>query len=133
MLTDFGGAKIHRRAVTVIVSGNRPFELLASLEPRIAGCDGRLKDLDAADPRFIPWISDNWGLHFEWRGEGPISDADQTKLKGIIAKAHTRKLQVRFWAIPDRKEAWKLMRDSKVDFINTDRLGDLSAFLRAKP
>ena len=133
MLTQFEADKIQQRAVTVIVSGNRPAELLASLEPRIAGCDGRMKDLETADPHFIPWISDNWGLHFKWRGKGPLSDADGTKLKDIIAKAHARKLQVRFWAIPDQKESWKVMRDYGVDFINTDQLGELSAFLRAKP
>ena len=117
--------------VTVIVSGNRPRELMKNLEPRLAGYDGRLSDLESADPWEIPWISDNWSLNFQWKGEGEVPQQDREKLAEIVRKAHEKKLQVRFWAIPDRPEAWGLMREYAVDFINTDQLGGLSAYLRS--
>lgn len=133
MITEFREDKILRKAVTVIVSGNRPRELMATLKPRLAGYDGRLSDLDSADPHFVPWISDNWRLHFQWQGQGPVPDADRRKLQEIMKKAHSRGLKVRFWAIPDDAESWALMRDYKVDFINTDRLAELGQFLRDEP
>ncbi|MEN9022689.1 MAG: hypothetical protein GWQ05_19280 [Verrucomicrobiaceae bacterium] len=129
MLTEFKDSQTNRKAVTVIVSGNRPAELLASLKPRLAGRDGRLSDLETADPQFTPWISDNWNNHFKWRGTGEIPKAECDKLEAIVKRAHERKLQVRFWAIPDNAESWGLMRLSHVDFINTDKLGQLSTFL----
>ncbi len=130
MLTEFREDKVLRRGVTVIISGNRPRQLLADLKPRIAAYDGRLGDLETADPKYIPWISDNWGNHFQWRGSGPVPDSDREKLMRVMKKAHARELQVRFWAIPDKREAWQLMRDTHVDFINTDRLEELSQFLQ---
>lgn len=130
ILTEFQEDKVQRRAVTVIVSGNRPKELLATLQPRLAAYDGRLTDLDDADPNFIPWISDNWRLHFKWNGEGEAPASDKKKLADMVQKAHRNGLQIRLWAIPDHEASWKLMKESGVDFINTDRLPELSAFLR---
>lgn len=129
ILTEFKDSQTERKSVTVIVSGNRPAELLASLKPRLAGRDGRLGDLETANPQLTPWISDNWRSHFKWRGTGDVTQADRDKLKTILTRAHERKLQVRFWAIPDKIESWQLMREHHVDFINTDQLGELSAFL----
>ncbi len=97
---------------------------------RLAGYDGRLKDLtDSINPHFMPWISDNWRLHFAWRGEGPLSEKDRGKMTDILTKAHAAKVQVRFWAIPDKVTAWDVMNEAKVDFINTDQLGELATFL----
>ncbi len=129
MLTEFKDTQLERKAVTVIVSGNRPKELLASLKPRLAGRDGRLSDLETANPHFTPWISDNWRSHFKWRGTGEVPKEDCDKLEAIVKRAHERDLQVRFWAIPDNVESWGLMRMTHVDFINTDLLGQLSTFL----
>lgn len=130
ILTEFQDTAINQKSVTIIISGNRPAELLKSLKPRLAGRDGRLDDLATADPHFTPWISDNWQNHFQWEGKGEVPQADRDKLKSLITQAHARKLQVRFWAIPDQPEAWKLLREHEVDFINTDQLEKLSAFLR---
>lgn len=129
MLTEFTEDSTQQRAVTIIISGNRPRALMASLKPRLAGYDGRLTDLETADPHFTPWISDNWTRHFQWRGKGKVPQADRDKLKALVDKAHAKQLQLRLWAIPDQRTAWKLMHDNGVDFINTDDLAGLSAFL----
>lgn len=130
MFTEFGADETQRRAVTAIISGNRPKELIAKLQPQLAGHDGRLADLETADPQLTPWISDNWTHHFKWRGESPVPEADRVKLRTIVQRAHARDLQVRFWSIPDQPAAWRLLRDAKVDFINTDRLEALCRFLQ---
>ena len=116
-------------AVQVIISGNRPRALLKSLQPRLATYDGRLKDLSDSDARWVPLISDNWRLHFRWRGKGPLPDTETTKLKKLVREAHDKGQRIRFWAIPDNEAAWKVMHEHGVDFINTDRLAELSAFL----
>ena len=68
MLTEFGPDGVQRRAVTVVISGNRPIDLLASETSRLAFIDGRFVDLDGntASSELIPWISENWENHFDW-------------------------------------------------------------------
>jgi glycerophosphoryl diester phosphodiesterase len=103
---------------------------MANLHPRLAGYDGRLGDLKDANPLFTPWISDNWQNHFQWRGEGPVPPADRKKLRQLVTQAHANNVQLRLWAIPDHSASWALMKAAGVDFINTDRLAELSAFLQ---
>lgn len=113
-------------AVQVIVSGNRPFDEIEVASPRLAAIDGRLSDLRRDRSKFLyPLISDNWNSHFQWRGVGEISDEELKKLRGIVKSTHEEGRRLRFWAIPDREEVWKLLHREQVDYINTDRLRDL--------
>lgn len=65
MLTTFGPNGIRDGAVEVVISGNRPRELMDSEVVRWAGYDGRLDDLDSEAPSsFIPLISDRWTTTF---------------------------------------------------------------------
>ena len=119
-------------AVTAILSGNRPKATLASETERIAFHDGRLSDLmNELDPALTPLVSDNWANHFEWDGELAISDSDKRKLDELVDKTHRLGAKLRFWNIPDQSNVWAVLRDAEVDYINTDRLSDLSAFLRS--
>ncbi len=121
------------RAVTVILSGDRPWQLVQSQSTRYAGLDGRLADIDSSRPaHLMPWISDNWSLHFRHRGNSPLSDSDRAKLHRIVAKAHTAGRRVRFWATPENPALWTELLDAGVDLINTDDLPGLQAFLLAR-
>ena len=123
--------KLHAKAVTVIISGSRPINAIKSASPRYAGIDGRLSDLDSDAPAHeLPLISDSWPHHFRWRGEGDIYEEDKRKLKIILDKAHARGRRVRFWAVPDKLIVWKALHEAGVDLINTDKLKELSDFLK---
>lgn len=117
-------------AVTVVISGNRAKERIAATSPRFASIDGRLSDLDTDMPdHLMPLISDNWGLHFRWRGEGKMPEAEEKKLRDIVKKAHCGKRQVRFWATPEKTKVWEVLYEAGVDLINTDDLAGLRRFL----
>ncbi len=123
--------QLHERAVTAIVSGNRATDIIAADSPRYVGIDGRLSDLESDQPaHLLPLISDNWGQHFRWRGDGEMPKADREKLERVIEQAHQKDRRVRFWATPDRPEVWRALRDAGADLINTDDLQGLSRFLR---
>lgn len=123
--------KVEPKAVDVVISGNRPREILADEKIRYAGLDGRLSDLDSDLPvHLLPLVSDNWALHFKWKGEGPMSDADRKKLQDTVAKAHAHGRRIRFWATPENTNMWRELRASGVDLINTDDLAGLEKFLR---
>jgi alkaline phosphatase len=65
-----------------------------------------------------------------WDGKGRIPDADKTKLIEAINTSHISGKPIRFWAAPDTIDAWKELINLKVDYINTDRIADLSRFLK---
>ncbi|MBT5926099.1 MAG: hypothetical protein HOH33_05730 [Verrucomicrobia bacterium] len=131
MLTEYGGDGLQYRAVTVVISGNRPTETLAREKLRYAFIDGRISDLDANESpvSLIPWISENWQNHFNWNGRGEFSDQEKLKLKQWIDKAHEQGRKVRFWATPETGNYWKTAYEAGLDFINTDRLERLQQIL----
>ncbi len=131
MLTTVKENKVEEKAVTVLISGNRPKQAIAGKKIRYCGIDGRLGDLDSDLPaHLMPLISDHWGRTFSWRGTGEMPEAEFMKLKQVLDKAHRKNRKVRFWAIPHTTELWKVLLDAGVDFINTDDLPGLDRFLK---
>jgi hypothetical protein len=123
--------KFERKAVTVVISGNRAQADVAAQKVRYAGIDGRLTDLDATEPAHqMPWISDRWSAFFRWRGKGPMPEPERAKLKDIVRRAHQHGRLVRFWDTPDDVSFWRELRSAGVDLINTDELAKLQQFLR---
>jgi hypothetical protein len=130
MLTEFRGDGVERRAVLVVISGNRPRELILGASVRYAAVDGRLADLDApVSKEAMPWISESWATQFRWRGEGAFPESERQKLLLLVRLAHAQGRRVRFWAAPDNPAGWGELLRAGVDLINTDRLRELSEFL----
>ncbi len=124
------GERFIKGPIRVIISGNRPTELVLQDQECYVGIDGRLSDLTSnLSPQRMPLISDNWNNHFQWRGIGEISEADLTKLRSIVQQTHAAGRRLRFWAIPDVPAVWRLLHKEGVDLINTDRLEDLAEVL----
>jgi len=136
MLTTFTPGGANGDAVTAVISGNRPRELMLDQRVRYAAYDGRLSDLNTDLPAsFIPLISDRWTSTFTWQGVGPMPAAEAERLREIVAEAHADGRRVRFWATPDelpnREAVWTELLDAQVDYINTDHLEALQDFLLA--
>ena len=138
ILAKFTPAGAKDGAVTAVISGNRPRELMLDQKVRYAAYDGRLADLNSDLPAsFLPLISNRWTSIFSWRGVGPIPEAEAQLLRDIVAKAHADGRRVRFWATPDDigtnraavEAVWAELLDAQIDYINTDQLDDLQAFL----
>ncbi|SDH74555.1 phosphatidylinositol-specific phospholipase C/glycerophosphodiester phosphodiesterase family protein [Nonomuraea jiangxiensis] len=135
MLTTYAKGRVKDGAVTVVVSGDRPRDLMAAQERRYAFYDGRMSDLGQGGASLIPLISDNWTNHFTWNGTGDMPAAERAKLREIVATAHRDGQRVRFWATPDvagpaRDAIWRELVAADVDHINTDDLDGLREFLR---
>lgn len=136
ILTEFRDGTGHARAVTIILTSNRPLPLsqISAQAVRWVGCDGRVADLvKSPDRHLVPWISDNWGSHFSWRGEGPISEKEINKLRQMVKQAHESGQSIRFWAAPDHPESWAIQMSAGVDWINTDKLKEFAHFRSTHP
>jgi glycerophosphoryl diester phosphodiesterase len=130
MLSTTRDGEHQEGAVTVVISGNRPIDFIKSQPMRYAGIDGRLTDLKSDAPaHLMPMISDNWMLHFAWRGEGVIPFGQLERLHTIVEQAHDRGRVVRFWGTPESPRLWRELRAAEVDLINTDKLAMLREFL----
>ncbi|WP_432545673.1 phosphatidylinositol-specific phospholipase C/glycerophosphodiester phosphodiesterase family protein [Kineococcus sp. SYSU DK004] len=139
LLTEFrvgeDGYDARPGAVTAVVSGNRPVDLMARQPVRWAGYDGRSGDLGSgADPDFMPLLSENWTNLFTWTGEGEMPAAERARLQQLTATAHADGRAVRFWATPDepgpaREAVWTELLAAGVDHVNTDDLAGLRDFL----
>lgn len=122
--------QLTQRAVRIVVSGDRPKADIAADSRRYVGIDGRLSDLDSSLPaHLVPLISDRWGSHFRWTGNGDFPTEERVKLNEIVSKAHSAGRTVRFWATPDRESVWAELQKAGVDHINTDDLKGLRTFL----
>ncbi len=133
MLTTVRDGQVQPGAVTVIISGDRATDRIAADKVRYAGIDGRMSDLSADSPvALMPLVSDNWGSHFRWRGDGEIPAAEREKLRGFVTQAHAKGRKVRFWAIPAKPAVWNELAAAGVDLINTDDLAGLEKYLRER-
>ncbi|GHE02781.1 phosphatidylinositol-specific phospholipase C/glycerophosphodiester phosphodiesterase family protein [Streptomyces alanosinicus] len=140
LFTRYDHGRIHPGPVTAVISGDRAARApMQAQAERLAFYDGRLADLGGAAPAsFISLISDNWTQVFTWSGDGAFPDAERRKLRGITAAAHAHGQRVRFWATPDaagpaRDALWTELLAAGVDYLNTDDLAGLQAFLDAHP
>ncbi|MBE8470729.1 phosphatidylinositol-specific phospholipase C/glycerophosphodiester phosphodiesterase family protein [Streptomyces justiciae] len=139
LFTTYAHGRVFPGPVTAVISGDRAARTpMEAQTVRRAFYDGRLTDLGSSAPAsFISLISDNWTLNFTWQGVGAFPDAERQKLHGIVDTAHARGQQVRFWATPDvagpaRDALWGELLAADVDYLNTDDLAGLEAFLDAR-
>lgn len=137
LMTAYRQGKVHERAVTAVISGNRDLAAMQAASTRFSFFDGRLADLTSGLPSsLMTMVSDNWTRHFTWQGVGPMPAAERAKLRWIVSTAHARGYEVRFWATPDlagpaREAVWRELVTADVDALNTDDLPGLQSFLLA--
>jgi hypothetical protein len=120
-------------SVRVIVSGDRPIDQIAADPERLVGIDGRLEDLGREDrpASLVPLISDRWGKRFSWVGDGPMPAQERLELERIVAQAHERGQEIRFWATPDDPAVWRELMAEEVDLVGCDDLDAFRAFILA--
>ena len=89
--------ELREKAVTIIISGDRPRAEIEKSNPSQAAIDGRLGDLESAPPAaLVPLISDHRGSHSKYRGEGAIPAAERKKLASVVKKCHEQGRRLRF-------------------------------------
>jgi len=134
-LTRFTEDGIEPGAVTVVISGNSPRELMASQPERFMALDGRLADLTGGsfDADFMPMVSVDWQTVFDWRGSDSMPAAQLEQLSTLVQLARDNDVHLRFWNAPDIPPVWGVLYESGVPLINTDRIDALSEFLLSAP
>jgi alkaline phosphatase len=114
----------------IVISGNRPASSQWHSYPPWIYFDGRPYETysDTALAR-VALISDDFTKYSRWNGTGPIFKADRQKIKAAVKIAHKLRKPIRFWASPDTDATWQLLMNLKADYLNTDKIGEISNFL----
>lgn len=117
-------------SLRIVISGNRPDASTFVNWPEWIWFDGVLGVPYSKEALGkIAMLSDDFKKYTKWNGENKISAKDLNNLKHAVERAHELQKTVRFWGGPDFMDAWQQMIDLKVDYINTDSIKALSAYL----
>jgi hypothetical protein len=136
MLTRFDGDEVVPGPVTVVLTGDGEAkrDFVTRFPQRRAVRDSN--DYSPEDPpadntwRFYAL---KWSDYLDSSSTGMLDDAQRARLACIIENAHAQGRKVRFFGAPDHPEAWRVALEHGVDFLGTDDLSGLGAFLESAP
>ena len=130
ILSKFENGKVIVNAVTIVITGNKPYDALQKETTRYAFADQSLMSLDKSlDSSFCFMASTKYSNVLTWKGKGEIPTTEKEKLITLVNQAHQPGKKVRLWASPENIIVWKTLLDCGVDLINTDELKKLNSFL----
>lgn len=130
MLSSYDGGVVTTRAVTIVLSGNKPYDDVKAATHRLVFIDEDLRKV-ARDTiaNVARMASCKYSKLLKWRGTGAISFRERQRLLNYVHIAHKNGDMVRLWASPENKIVWKEILSCGVDLINTDKLATLKDFL----
>ena len=117
--------------IRFVITGNHPPAGTFDSYPRWILFDGRINN--AAHFKHLDRIglfSNSFRDFSRWNGNGEMSADERKKIQDAVEKVHAAGKKVRFWAAPDGAHAWRVLMDLKIDYINTDRIEELAAFMK---
>lgn len=121
-------------SLKIVISGSRPDAALFSDYPSWILFDGELrKEYQPEALNRIVMISDNFARYSFWKGKDTIPSKDKAVLQQLVNKVHAQGKKIRFWNAPDNIDAWKVLVELGVDYINTDHIQELSSFFNSTP
>jgi hypothetical protein len=134
MLTRYTPAGVEPAPVVAILTGDAQSKraFISEHPERRATRDGHtIADDDPPASGDWGFYAFNWNSTVGWDGTGTLPDDASEALEALVSGAHDKGRKVRFWNLPDHEGGWQAALDAGVDFINTDRLAPLAAFLRS--
>lgn len=121
---------VNKNAIRIVITGNRPAPSDFKKYPLFISFDGNVtRKYDAPQLKRIALYSENLKDFTLWNGNGAIRENEEKRLVQIIDSVHGLNKKIRFWNAPDKDNAWKILMNLKVDYINTDHIRELSTYL----
>ena len=116
----------------IVISGNRPAVSDYVKYPAWITFDGRSnEEVPSFLATHVVLESEAFYKFGIWNGTSPMTPALRDKLKVYVDKVHAAGRVVRLWATPEGILAYQTLLDLGVDYIGTDQLGALAAYLKA--
>jgi Glycerophosphoryl diester phosphodiesterase family len=135
ILSSYENGIVVKRAVTIVLSGHKPYQSIEKEQNRLAFIDEDLRMVsprDSAITNVFTMASCKYSKLVKWDGKGDISSTEKNRLCQFVAMAHKMGEKVRLWASPEKKVVWDELLLCGVDLINTDRLPTLRNYLASR-
>ncbi len=127
---DVFDQKVNKNAVRIVITGNRPEPSEFSQYPAFTFFDGNInRKYDQSELKRIALYSENLAQFTQWKGMDALPEMEEQRLKQIIDSVHSLDKKIRFWNAPDTPAAWKTLMNLRVDYLNTDHIGELATYL----
>jgi len=135
MFSSYNRGRVYGGAITVVLSGHKPFKMIKDEDSRLAFIDEDLRQTyhDTTARNVYQMASCKYSKLLSWRGDGPMPAVERQKLCTYVAEAHKYGKKVRLWASPENDQVWAELLKCGVDLINTDQLARLKMFLINHP
>lgn len=136
MLTRIDGNEVTPGPVTVVLTGDAKGkrDFVTRFAQRRAVRDSN--DYSPEDPRADSawgYYALAWSDYLDSSSTGKLDDEQRARLACIIENAHAQGRKVRFFGAPDHPDAWREQLAAGVDFLSTDDLSGMDAFLESAP
>jgi alkaline phosphatase len=117
-------------SVKIVISGNVPSPEDFDKYPDFIFFDGRPEiQYTPAQLARIGLISQGFHTYSRWNGKGILTKKEQDNVVKVIQQTHQQGKKIRFWATPDHVNAWKMLINYGVDYLNTDHIEQLGNYL----
>jgi alkaline phosphatase len=124
---------INNKNITITISGNTPPDSIFIQYPKFIHFDGRIfKNYTPEQLSKISLISEDYGKFTMWKKTWPMQIAEEEKIKSAIKKIHALNKPIRLWGTPDFPLAWEKFIAMKIDFINTDKIEEITQFFQSR-
>lgn len=118
----------------LVITGGRPTPDKFTSYPPYILFDGNIADTYSTTALSkIAMMSSSFQDYSKWNGKGVIDKKEKEVVEDQITKVHGLQKRVRFWAAPDLPNAWNQFIRMGIDYINTDHIPELSAYLIKVP
>lgn len=130
-LQPYENLLVPKGPVKVVLSGNIPDAQEFDNYPSYLFFDGR-PEITYTKPQLerIGLISQSFTKYTKWNGKGILVKNEKKALEDVIKSVHEQGKKIRFWATPDHVNAWKMLMNLGVDYLNTDKVEELGPYLR---
>ncbi|MDQ6480766.1 alkaline phosphatase [Dyadobacter sp. LHD-138] len=117
--------------VKIVLSGDVPAPQEFSQYPDYLFFDGRPEiNYSKTQLERIGLISQSFGHYTKWNGKGILVKKEKEALEAVMKHVHDQGKKIRFWGTPDNINAWKMLMNMGIDYLNTDKVEELGPYLR---
>lgn len=131
VLQPYASILAPKGSVKIVLSGDTPPPAQFNQYPDYIFFDGRPEiRYTKAELERIGLISQSFTNYTKWNGKGVLVKKEKEALEEVIRHVHGQGKKIRFWATPDEVNAWKMLMNMGLDYLNTDKVEELGPYLR---
>ena len=129
MLSSFEDGVYKQGRVNIVLTGNKPVDLISRETNRLVMLDDLLDHASQDhDDHLFAMASCKYSKVLQWTGKGRIPGKEKARLLNLVKTAHSQGKKARLWASPENEDVWSELLNCGIDYINTDQLAKLKAF-----